>query len=159
VRVRSFLIAIATLLLLPSAVLGAQPDYSFVTFDDPAFDAEETAFVSDLCGFPIEAEFGGRIGFVVFDRDGAPGVVELAVYGLRGTYVNPANGKTVRIRDIGPDRFYIQDGIGYVAVTGRSEGGSGIVGVVKIDLATGEVVHEAGNEIGFAYDRICTELA
>lgn len=158
-RVRAAFVALVLGLALPASVLGARPEHSSLTFNDPAIDVEETAFVSAYCDFPVEADFSGRIGFLVFDRNGAPGTFEIGVYGLRGTYVNPENGKVVRVRDIGPDRFYIRDGIGYVAVTGRSEGGTGIIGVVKINLDTGEVVHQAGNEIGYAYDRICAELA
>lgn len=158
-RVRAGFAALIIALMLPASALGGRPTHEVVTFNDPAIDDEESAFVSAYCGFPVEAEFGGRVGYIILDRQGAPGTFELDVYGFRGTYVNPENGNVVRVRDIGPDRFYVQDGIAYVAVTGRSEGGTGVVGVVKINLTTGDVVHESGHVIGYAYDRVCAGLA
>jgi hypothetical protein len=157
-RVPTILALAAVVLLLPSVALAA-PARDSVSLNDPAIDADESAFVSDLCGFAIDADVSGHIGFVTLGREGSPGTSQLNLYDVHATYTNPANGNVVRLRDIGPDRFYVQDGVAYVAVTGRSETGSGIVGVVKIDLATGEVVHQAGNDIGVLYDRICAALA
>lgn len=156
---RAMLIApIVAALIWPAAVLGAAPPREVLDLNDPALDAEETAYVSSLCGFPITAEVSGRISFTTLADGSRPGTFALDVYGIRVTYVNPETGAVLRLRDIGPDRFYVQDGAAYVAVTGRSETGTGVVGVVKIDLATNEVVHEAGKNVGFIYDRLCTAL-
>ena len=114
--------------------------------------------MSELCGFPVIANYAGHIQFKTLDRTG-PGTIDLAVYGIRIDYRDPANGATYKSRDIGPDRVYVQDGVLFVAVTGRSEGGAGVVGVVKIDLETGEIVHQSGNEIGFLYDHLCDDLS
>lgn len=157
-RVPTILALVFLALLLPSAALGGAPSREIISLDDPAIDVDETAFVSDLCGFPIDAAVSGHIIVTVFP-DSSPGVFQLNLYAIRVTYTNPANGKVLRLRDIGPDRFYVQHGIAYVAVTGRSESGSGNIGVVKIDLATGEVVHQAGHEIGVIYDRLCAALS
>jgi hypothetical protein len=158
-RVPTILAVVCVALLWPSAALGAAPTREFISLDDPAIDADETAFVTDLCGFPVDAEVSGHVIVTSFPRDGAPGVFALNVYGVRITYTNPETGKIVRLRDVGPDRFFVKGGIAYVAVTGRSETGSGIVGVVIIDLATGEVVHQSGNDIGVIYDRLCAALS
>lgn len=158
-RNRVVFVALILGLAMPASVLAAKPVHESLTFNDPADDAAESAAITAFCGFPVEADISGRIGITVFDRDGAPGVFELDVYGLRVTYRNPATGTTIKLGDVGPDRFYIQDGVGYVAVTGRSETGVGNIGVIKIDLATGEVVHSAGNDTGFFFDHLCDDLS
>ena len=158
-RAPTILVLVSVALLFPSAALGAAPTRDFISLDDPAIDAEETAFVTELCGFPVDAEVSGHVIVTSFPKDGAPGVFALNVYGVRITYTNPETGKVVRLRDVGPDRFFVGGGIAYVAVTGRSETGTGIVGVVIIDLATGDVVHQAGNDIGVFYDRLCAALS
>jgi hypothetical protein len=158
-RVPTILALVCLALLFPSAALGAAPTREFISLDDPAFDADETAFVSDLCGFPIDAELSGHVIVTSFPKESTPGVFALNVYGVRVTYTNPETGKVARLRDVGPDRFFVKGGVAYVAVTGRSETGSGIVGVVIIDLTTGDVVHQAGNDIGVIYDRLCAALS
>ena len=159
VRVRVLFVVLVLGLALPAAAFAGRPVHSALTFNSPADDVAESAFATTLCGFPVTADIGGRIGFIEFDRGGAPGVFELAIYGLRVTYRNPDNGNVVRLRDIGPDRFYVQDGIAFVAVTGRSLTGTGNIGVFKINLETGEVVHAAGNEVGFIFDHLCDDLS
>ena len=74
-------------------------------------------------------------------------------------YGNPPNGARFTLRDVGPDRAFVKDGVAYVAVTGRSETGTGRSGVTVIDLGTGEIVHQAGTDIGVYYDDFCDELA
>ena len=158
-RVRHAVAAIVLGLMVPAGALAAAPAHGAIWLNDPAEDVAETAFATNLCGFPVTAEVAGRIGFVELDRGAAPGTFALNVYGVRVSYTNPATGKTILLRDVGPDRFYVQDGVAYVAVTGRSVTGTGIVGVVKIDLTTGEVVHSAGNAIGVIYDDLCDDLS
>lgn len=65
---------------------------------------------------------------------------------LNSTYTNPA-GDTWLFRDRGPDRVYLVEGVPFVAINGRA-GGSGVIGHVVINLATGEVIQQAGNPIG-----------
>ena len=154
-------LAVLSLLLLALALPGsalARPSIDRIDLNDPALDAEESAFASELCGFPVIANYAGHILVKTLDRAG-PGTVALTVYGMRIDYRNPANGAVYKARDIGPDRVYVKDGVLFVAVTGRSEGGTGVVGVVKINLETGEVVHQSGNEIGFLYDHLCDDLS
>jgi hypothetical protein len=76
------------------------------------------------------------------------------LYAIRFTYTNPANGITVQATDVGPDRFYVKNGHLYIAITGRSFN----IGVVIIDLETGEVVHQAGKANDSFYDTLCDKL-
>jgi hypothetical protein len=158
-RLMSLPVILLLALLLPAGALAAPPDRFVVDLNDPDIDVSESAFVSGLCGFDIDAQVSGHIVFTVFDDDSQRHVVELHHFGIRTTYMNVATGAVVRVRDIGPDRHYISDGVLHVAITGRSEGGTGIVGVVKINLETGEVEHVAGNDIGVFLDRLCGELS
>ena len=139
-------------------VAAARPEREVIDMNDPAIDVEETAFVTQACGFPIVADVSGHVMFTVFP-EGSRHVQELDHYAIRATYTNPATGETFRLRDIGPDRFFVKHGVAYVAITGRSETGSGNIGVVVINLETGELVHKAGNDIGFYTERLCAALS
>jgi hypothetical protein len=153
-------LGVASLFLLVSAlpVFAAGPTREVIDLNDPVVDAEESAFVSDLCGFPIEADVSGHIAITTF-TDGSRSVFELDHYAVRATYTNPETGETVNLRDMGPDRFFIKKGVAYVAVTGRSETGTGVVGTVVINLETGEIVRSAGREVGIYTDRLCDALS
>ncbi len=153
------LAALATLTIVlaaaPTAVAGP-PAREVISLDDPAIDVEESAWATGLCGFPIDADVSGHILGIA--HDGTGHILGLDVYGIRATYRNPDTGATFRYRDIGPDRAFVKDGRVYVAVTGRSSG-SGVIGVVVIDIATGDVVHVAGNDVGDFYAGMCEALA
>ena len=140
------------------AVLAAGPARDTIDLSDPALDADETAWASDWCGFPVEADLGGQIGVLVFPG-GRSSVQELDLYAIRATYVNPSTGAWIKLRDIGPDRFFVKAGRLYVAVTGRSSNGSGVYGTVVIDLETDEVVHSAGKDAGIFNDSFCAVIA
>ena len=158
-RLLSVVVVLLLALLLPAGALAAPPSRLVIDLNDPSLDVDESALVSDLCGFDVDAQVSGHIILTVFDDGSARRVVELDHFGILTTYTNVATGAVVRLRDIGPDRYYVRDGVLYVAVTGRSEGGTGIVGVVKINLETGEVELVAGNDIGRINDRICDQLS
>jgi hypothetical protein len=155
-RVLASLASLAVVLATASTVLAGPPTRQIISLDDPAIDVDESAWATDLCGFPVEADVSGHIQELAYDGTGH--VLGLDVYAIRATYRNPDTGATFRYRDIGPDRLFVKDGRVYVAVTGRSSG-SGVIGVVVIDIETGDVVHVAGNEVGDFYDGMCETLA
>lgn len=140
--------------LATSAALAAGPTQEVVDLNDPALDADESAFATDFCGFPVDADVSGHIGFLLFPGGGAQSVQELHLYAVRIAYTNPANGNTVRATDVGPDRIYVKNGRLYIAITGRSFN----IGVFIIDLETEDVVHQAGKANDF-YDTLCARLA
>jgi hypothetical protein len=127
-----------------------------IDLNDPQIDIDESAWASDECGFPIRAEVSGHIIALAFP-DGRRRV-ETSVYNTRATYTNVATGASTRLRDIGPDRIYWLDGRLVAAITGRSLTGSGVIGLVIIDLKTEEVLFQAGNEVGFFYDWFCAAI-
>lgn len=154
-------LAISTAVLLcafglTAAAGAARPEIFQVSLDDPAIEAEEVAFVSGICGFPVEVDLEGKIVVHVFDGGRT---IEVDNYSVRGLYTNPANGETWRLIDAGPDRVYVRDGQIFVGITGRSLTGSGVIGLVVIDTATGDVAFTAGNDVGFYTDTLCPALA
>ena len=140
--------------LATAGVLAAGPTREVADLNDPVLDVDESAFATDLCGFQVDADVSGHIAYLIFDGGGTQSVQELNLYAVRFTYTNPATGVTVRTGDVGPDRFYVRKGSLYIAITGRSFN----IGVVVINLETGEVVHEAGKANTF-YDTLCDNLA
>ena len=156
-RVLAVLAILALVLGAAPAALAAGPTREVFDLDDPALDVEEAAFWTDVCGFAVGVDNSGHITALVFP-DGRRSMVRIDSYHIRATYTNLATGTSVRLRDIGPDRWYVRNGTLYVGVTGRSTTGSGVIGLVVIDVATGDVVHQAGNEVGLFQDRLCAAL-
>ena len=157
-RVLAILASLLVLLGAAPAAFAGGPTREVVDLNDPQIDIDETAWATGWCGFPVVAQVSGRIQVKVFP-EGRRATQELDIYGIRVWYRNPANGKTAYLRDIGPDRFFVRDGHPYVAVTGRSSNGSGVIGVVVIDMVTGDVVHSAGNDVGVFNDWFCGAIA
>jgi hypothetical protein len=139
------------------AALAAGPQRTVIDLNDPQIDIDESAWASDMCGFPIRAEVSGHIIVLVFP-DGRRRV-QTNVYNQKATYTNVATGTSLRLRDIGPDRTYWLDGRLVTAITGRSLTGAGVIGLVIVDVETGEVLFQAGNEVGYFYDGFCAAMA
>jgi predicted metalloprotease with PDZ domain len=156
--VLTILATLATLAgALVPAVLAAGPERTVISLADPELDAQESAILTEQCGVPVSASNAGHVIYQVFPG-GPRSITELDHYNIRATYTNLATGTSVRLRDIGPDRFYIRDGKAYLGVTGRSTTFSGVIGLVVFDLETGEIVKSAGNEVGIFWDSICEAL-
>ena len=152
---RAFTGAALLIALVTTTVLAAGPTREVFDLNDPQIDVDESAFWSAECGFPVQADISGQIAFLIFPDGDGRSVVELDVFGIRAAFTNPATGKTLRNTDVGPDRIYVQDGILYVAITGRSFN----LGVVIFDITNGFVlVHQAGRDNGF-FEGLCDNLA
>lgn len=153
-------IAVGVLATAPAGAAPKSTDKKIVqSFEDPEYWAEVSEFVSDECGFEVEVEIHGWVQIIPFNEQqrGRVQHVELNVY--HSEIVASANGKTVEILDVGPDHFFVRDGDAYLALTGRSITGSGVIGHVVVNLETGEVVLEAGNVQGDWVSNLCAELA
>ena len=75
-RTRRFLCAGAALLAvlaLAGPAAGAQPSREVIELDDPVFEADVAAFLTEECGTEIEADLEGRITVLVFDKPGERG--------------------------------------------------------------------------------------
>lgn len=154
---RALLGAVLLSTFAAGSALAARPDVFIVDNGSEESEAADEAFLSAICGYPIDVEGGGKIVVHVFD--GNPRLLEIDNYQL--FYWFSANGKTVVVRpDAGPDVVWVgRDGHVYLAIVGRSVTGSGVIGRTVIDLDTFELVSSHGRDLGDFLDWVCTSLA
>jgi hypothetical protein len=157
-RLLPFAAALLTSLLLAAPVAGAKPEHSRTDVSSPAYEAEIETLALAVCGFPIDFEATGHIITTVFSNPNSP-IVQIDRYRLSETF--SANGKTLVVHvDAGPDIAFLDDeGNLLVALTGRSITGSGVIGRTVVNTTTGEVVFQAGREMGDFIETLCTTLA
>ena len=147
------------LLAVASPVAAAKPSKEVISLDNPEDEAFFSALLTEECGVPVEADFEGTVTVHTFtDRDG-DFKREIAKFWIRDTFTNTETGASVLLRDVGPDiLFFGKDGALYVAITGRSLTGSGVIGRTLINLDTGEVIRESGKFVGSIADQVCPPL-
>ena len=149
--------ALFAVLALAGPAAGAQPSREVFDLDSPVFEADVAAFLTEECGTEIEADLEGRITVLVFE-DAVSGVVERDIYEAKYTFTNPETGAVFSLHDAGPDTWVVRDGTLFLASSGRSTTGTGVIGRVVRDLATGERVFEAGKPTGDFVERVCEAL-
>ena len=146
-------------LALASPALAAKPSKEVISLDDPEAEAFYSALLTEACGVPVEADFEGTVTVHVFtDRHGEI-KREIHKYWIRDTFTNTETGATVLLRDVGPDIIWVgRDGDTYIALTGRSLTGSGVIGRTVYNLDTGELISESGKVVGSIADQVCPHL-
>ena len=149
-------VGLALGLALPTAVMAAPPEIVRVDVDDPVIEAADGAELSGECGVPVVADYGG--GWTIHVSEGGRHL-QVTNYHFQGTFTNPDNGQVVRFNDAGPDRVWMQGGHVILATTGRSTTGTGTIGVLVVDLDTGDVVKQSGRVIGTVFDDLCDRLS
>jgi len=95
----------------------------------------------------------GHIVTKEFDRDS--GTVEVRTLNVALTAM--ANGNTYRFRDVGADHTKVTKDGPILTIVGQIP--FDFIGVLKIDLDTGEVVHEPGHGISARIADACAVLA
>lgn len=157
-RAAALLAAVAAAAVGAAAASAAPPTVFHVAFDDPVIEADFAAFLSATCGAPVDVALDGKV--VVHEFAGPSRLVEIDSYSLRLTATNTATGASIVIRDAGPDVVAFDRTTGHltIAITGRSTTGSGVIGRVVVDLDTGEVLSQAGNERGFFGEIVCAAI-
>jgi hypothetical protein len=152
-------LAVAMLALAFPAAAG-KPVKFVVDLGTPANEAELAAIFTAACGAPISVAADGKVIVIVLDKPSARGVIEINAYEFHALVTNLSTGATTTIVDAGPDVLRIDPETGhlFVAITGRSTTGSGVIGRVVIDLDTGEVLSVSGNELGDPVEAICAEV-
>lgn len=131
-----FVVVVLAAAALCATGYAAKPAMDRVDVDETVPDE----FLTAACGFPVTTTFVGHLIFRVFDA-GDKGLMELTTLDVRGT--SSANGNTVRIHDVGADQVRVApDGTVILSIIGQIPFGPGFTGVLKIDLTTGEVIHE-----------------
>ncbi len=160
---RSALLALtiaALVAMLATPSLAAKPIREVISLDDPLAEAFWSAELTAACGAPIVADFEGTLTVhVLTDRNG-DFKREIDKYWARDTFTNTDTGASTLLKDVGPDIVFIgRDGALYVAITGRSLTGSGVIGRTLVNLDTGEVVRESGRVVGSVADQVCPVIA
>ncbi len=156
-RMQAAAIIVATLALAASGPAAADPPTgTVIDQDDPVFEAEIAALLTDECGVPVAADTEGRV--IVFERT-SQRVPEMSVFHLRATFTNLETGQTARLIDAGPDQLRRDPRTGELsfAIIGRSTTGSGVIGRVVED-ADGNVIFQAGREYGDWVAGVCAQL-
>jgi hypothetical protein len=112
-------------------------------------------FLTAACGFPVTVAERGHIIIRTFtDRD--KGVVEVLTINLAVTA--SANGNEYRFRNVGADVTRVTpDGTVILSIIGQSP--FGFTGVLKVNLDTGEVIHEPQHSTAEDLEEACAILA
>ncbi len=155
-RIAPVVIGAVLAMIVATPALAGKPTRSVIDISGAAFEAMVEADLSAECGFAIDLEGTGHIIVRVFE--GHRRLVEIDNFRLFETF--SANGKSVVIHpDAGPDIYWVgRDGHTYLALTGRSVTGSGVIGRTVIDLDTGQLVSSHGRDVGDFIERLCFEL-
>lgn len=156
-RIAPILAAAVLAVVVATPALAGKPTRVVIDISGAAFEAMVEADLSAECEFAIDLEGTGHI--IVRTFEGHRRLVEIDNFRLFETF--SANGKSVVIHpDAGPDIYWVgRDGHNYLALTGRSITGSGVIGRTVIDLDTGQLVSSHGREVGDFIERLCHELA
>lgn len=112
---------------------------------------------------PVSLRLIGWVQVHLFDEGNSPNV-ELDVFHGVLTFTNSAGASFVW-RDVGPDRYFLQDGELHLAISGRSTASGNldredtVIGHVVLNLTTGEVELVAGNAMGTIFAIACEALS
>ena len=111
-------------------------------------------FLTEACGVDVTTHLEGHLIFRVFSRQGT-GPVELTTLNLAFTAM--AGDNSYRFRDVGGDLTLVKpDGTVVLSIIGQVP--FGFIGVLKIDLETGEVILEPQHSLEGQLEEICAAL-
>ena len=149
---RGIVACFATVVVVAAVVVpGALADQPVME----RFDLDESfadEFLTEECGVPVTTHIRGHIIFRTFE-DGRNVEVNTLNFALTAT----ADGNTYGFRDVGVDHLQVmKDGTEIISIVGQVP--FGFIGVLKINLTTGEVVHEPGHDISGRLEEACAAL-
>lgn len=131
---------------------AGKPTIERVTVDEVGIDP----FLSEVCGFDVVASAQGHLIFRTFEEDGR-GLVSLTTLNVRVEV--SANGKTVKVHDVGADSLRVMpDGTVILSIIGQIPFFDAFHGVLKVNVETGEVIHEPQHKTG-GEQAVCEALA
>lgn len=139
--------AVLGLLLAPAATAGKP---TIERFDvDASFP---DAFLTGECGVPVTTHLAGHVIVRTFDRD--HGLLELNTLNLALTAT--AGENAYRFRDVGADQLRLTKDGPVLSIIGQIP--FGFTGILRINLETGQVVHEPAHDISGRVDEACAAL-
>lgn len=143
-----FVLAVAAV-VAPGA-LAAKPTFERIDIDETTPDE----FLSEACGVDVTTHAKGHIIARTF-AGGESGAAELRTLNIALTAT--ADGNTVRFRDVGADLVRVEpDGTAILMIIGQVPGG--FIGVLMIDLETGEAILEPQHSLEGQVEEICAAL-
>jgi hypothetical protein len=111
-------------------------------------------FLTEACGVPVTTNIQGRITTRSFPGGGT-GPAEITTVNLVATAT--AGDNVFQARDVGADHVQIKpDGTEILMVIGQVP--LGFTGVLKINLTTGEVIHEPSHDTSGELEEVCAAL-
>lgn len=136
--------------VVPAATAG-KPVIERFTIDETVDDE----FLTEACGFPVRTRALGHVTVRTFSGGGS-GPAEIRTLNIALTAT--ANGNTYRFRDVGADHVQVkQDGTAILMIIGQIP--FGFTGVLKINLTTGEAIHEPSHSTEGRVAQACAALA
>ena len=142
-------ILVIAALAAPSAVAG-KPVIERFDIDETFPDDGLTA----ACGVPVTTRAQGHVILRTFSGNGA-GPAEIRTLNIALTAT--AGDNTYRFRDVGADHVQIKkDGTAILMIIGQVP--FDFTGVLKINLTTGEVIHEPQHSIAGRLEEACAAL-
>jgi hypothetical protein len=109
-------------------------------------------FLSDACGIDVTTTARGHVILRVFDRE--KGLVSLNTLNI--ALIARAGDNSYRFRDVGSDQVKVTKDGTILSIRGQVP--FDFIGVLKINLDTGEVVHEPSHLIGDRVEEACAAL-
>ena len=128
--------------------VAAKPVIERISVDDTFVDR----FLSQACGVRVVTRAVGRLTFKTWDRTGTG---PIAMTNVNVSLTARAGDNTYRFRDVGSDLVRRQpDGTLVLKISGQVP--FAFKGVLKVDLTTGQVLHEPTRTVGT--ERVCAAL-
>ncbi len=143
-------VALAAVAVMASSVWAAPPVRERIDIDITFHDD----FLTAECGFDVMTRQRGHI-IIREWPDRNKGTV--AVNTLNFALTAMANGNTYRFRDVGSDHVKLTKQGPILSIVGQVP--FDFIGALKINLETGEVVHEPGHDISGRVAEACAALA
>ena len=120
------------------------------------FDIEETSaddFLTEACGVPVTTTARGHVIVRTFPDGTGPAEIRTLNIGLTAM----AGDNTYKFRDVGADHVQVKrDGTAILMIIGQVP--FEFTGVLKIDLATGEVILEPQHSTEGNVEKACAAL-
>ena len=143
-------VALASAAVVASSVWAAAPVRERIDLDITF----EDAFLTEECGFDVMTSQRGHIILREWpDRE--KGTVQ--VNSINFALTAMANGNSYRFRDVGADHVKLTKQGPILSIVGQIP--FDFIGALKINLETGEIIHEPGHDISGRLAEACATLA
>jgi hypothetical protein len=141
-------ILVVSAVFAPGASAG-KPTIERIEIDDTTPDE----FLTDACGVPVTTTARGHIIVRTFPEGTGPAEIRTINIGLTAR----AGDNTYTFRDVGADHVQVkQDGTPILTIIGQVP--FDFIGVLKINLATDEVIHEPQHNTEGRLEDACAAL-